>query len=119
MRTLVVSPERAVADAVCAALYAPGHMCEHTRHSAGATVLAVGADVVFVDLDLTDGDGREVCRQLRASSAARVLALVTPVEAEDRVGLLSLGVDDYLVKPIDTSLLRSRVDALVKPRTSR
>lgn len=113
MRTLVVTGERAVADDVCAALAAHGHTCEHTTRSEGVTTLAVGADVVLVDLDMPDAAGRAVCRQLRAASGVPVLALVARDEAHDRVGLLALGIDDYVVKPIDRHQLRGRVDAII------
>jgi DNA-binding response OmpR family regulator len=63
-------------------------------------------------------DGLEVCRQMRTFSDAYVLMLTARAEEIDRIVGLSVGADDYLVKPFSPRELVARVQALLRrPRT--
>ncbi len=80
---------------------------------------AMEPDVVVLDLMLPGIDGLEVCRQLRTFSDAYVLMLTARSEEIDRVVGLSVGADDYLVKPFSPRELVARVKALLRrPRMS-
>jgi DNA-binding response OmpR family regulator len=59
-------------------------------------------------------DGLEVCRQIRAFSDAYVLMLTARGEEIDRVVGLTVGADDYLVKPFSPRELVARVKALLR-----
>jgi DNA-binding response OmpR family regulator len=75
-------------------------------------------DVVVLDVMLPGLDGIEVCRQLRTFSDAYVLMLTARGEEIDRVVGLSVGGDDYLVKPFSPRELVARVKALLRrPRS--
>ena len=64
-------------------------------------------------------DGIEVCRQLRTFSDAYVLMLTARGEEIDRIMGLTVGADDYLVKPFSPRELVARVKALLRrPRPS-
>ena len=78
-------------------------------------------DVVVLDVMLPGLDGVEVCRQLRTFSDAYVLMLTARGEEIDRVVGLSVGADDYLVKPFSPRELVARVKALLRRprRTAR
>ena len=76
-------------------------------------------DVVVLDLMLPVFDGLEVCRQIRAFSDTYVLMLTARGEEIDRVVGLTVGADDYLVKPFSPRELVARVKALLRrPRTA-
>jgi DNA-binding response OmpR family regulator len=76
-------------------------------------------DVVILDVMLPGLDGVEVCRQLRTFSNAYVLMLTARGEEIDRIIGLTVGADDYLVKPFSPRELVARVKALLRrPRTS-
>ena len=76
-------------------------------------------DVVVLDVMLPGFDGLEVCRQIRAFSDAYVLMLTARGEEIDRVVGLTVGADDYLVKPFSPRELVARVKALLRrSRTS-
>ena len=76
-------------------------------------------DVLVLDVMLPGLDGVEVCRQLRTFSNAYVLMLTARGEEIDRVVGLSVGADDYLVKPFSPRELVARVKALLRrPRTT-
>jgi DNA-binding response OmpR family regulator len=76
-------------------------------------------DVVVLDVMLPGLDGIEVCRQLRTFSDAYVLMLTARGEETDRVVGLSIGADDYLVKPFSPRELVARIKALLRrPRVA-
>ena len=72
-------------------------------------------DVILLDVMMPDLDGFEVCRRLRADgSRAPVLFLTARDATEDKVRGLTLGGDDYLVKPFSLDELVARVHALLR-----
>jgi DNA-binding response OmpR family regulator len=76
-------------------------------------------DVVVLDVMLPGLDGIEVCRRLRSFSDAYVLMLTARGEETDRVVGLSIGADDYLVKPFSPRELVARIKALLRrPRAA-
>lgn len=76
-------------------------------------------DVVVLDLNLPGLDGIEVCRQLRTFSSAYVIMLTARGEEVDRLVGLSIGADDYLVKPFSPRELMARIHALLRrPRVA-
>jgi DNA-binding response OmpR family regulator len=84
-----------------------------------AAARAESPDVVILDLMLPGIDGLEVCRQLRTFSDAYVLMLTARSEEIDRIVGLSVGADDYLVKPFSPRELVARVHALLRrPRAT-
>jgi len=77
-----------------------------------------GPDVVVLDVMLPGMDGFEVLRQIRTFSDAYVLMLTARAEEFDRIVGLSIGADDYLVKPFSPRELVARVKALLRrPRS--
>jgi len=72
-------------------------------------------DLVILDVMLPDVDGFEVCRRLRAAgSRVPVLFLTARDATEDKVRGLTLGGDDYLVKPFSLEELVARIRALLR-----
>lgn len=69
---------------------------------------------VILDIMLPKIDGWEVCRQLRTFSNMPILMLTAREEEIDRVTGLSLGADDYLVKPFSPRELVARVKAILR-----
>jgi DNA-binding response OmpR family regulator len=78
-------------------------------------------DLVVLDLMLPEMDGWEVCRRLRKKSEVAVIMLTARGEEIDRVAGLTLGADDYVVKPFSPRELVARVQAVLRrsapPRT--
>jgi len=77
-------------------------------------------DVVILDVMLPGLDGFEVLRRVRTFSDAYVIMLTARAEEIDRIIGLSVGADDYLVKPFSPRELVARVKALLRrPRADR
>jgi DNA-binding response OmpR family regulator len=74
-------------------------------------------DALVLDLMLPDGDGLDLCRELRAQPRTRslpLLMLTARGEPLDRIVGLELGADDYLPKPFEPRELLARVKALLR-----
>ncbi len=72
-------------------------------------------DLIILDIMLPGVDGLEICRRVRASSAATPILMLTARSAEiDRVLGLEIGADDYLTKPFSIRELLARVKALFR-----
>lgn len=69
---------------------------------------------VILDLMLPGMDGWEICRELRKVSEVPILMLTAREEEIDRVLGLSLGADDYVVKPFSPRELVERVKAILR-----
>ena len=86
--------------------------------AAGRERLAGGAfDALVLDLMLPDGDGLDLCRELRADPRHRqlpLLMLTARGEPTDRIVGLELGADDYLPKTFEPRELLARVKALMR-----
>ena len=78
-------------------------------------------DAVVLDLMLPDGDGLDLCREIRADPSTRrlpMLMLTARGESPDRIVGLELGADDYLAKPFEPRELLARVKALLRRAAS-
>jgi DNA-binding response OmpR family regulator len=77
--------------------------------------LTLKPDLVVVDLRLPGMSGMEICKQVRASGAAMPILVLSAVGDEiDKVLLLEIGADDYVVKPFGTRELLARIRALLR-----
>jgi len=74
-------------------------------------------DALILDLMLPDGDGLDMCREIRAKPRTRALPLLMLTargEPLDRIVGLEIGADDYLGKPFEPRELLARVKALLR-----
>jgi DNA-binding response OmpR family regulator len=91
-----------------------------TRVASGADALgAPEPEFVLLDLGLPDIDGTDVCRQLRARSDVPIIVLTARADEVDRVVLLELGADDYVVKPFGFRELVARMRAVARRTHAR
>ena len=83
--------------------------------STGAAALAAAdADLVLLDLGLPDVEGRVVCQELRARGAVPIIVVTARGDEIDRVVLLEMGADDYVVKPFGFRELVARIRAVLR-----
>ncbi len=72
-------------------------------------------DLILVDLRLPKMSGIEVCKQLRASRVQTPIIVLSAVGEEmDKVLLLEIGADDYVVKPFGVRELLARIHAVLR-----
>ncbi len=92
---------------------------EVTTASRVATGLRTGTteefDVVILDLMLPDGDGLDLCRELRSAGITTpILCLTARADVAERVQGLNAGADDYMKKPFALAELHARIRALAR-----
>jgi DNA-binding response OmpR family regulator len=113
MRILVVEDDPSISAPLRDGLTREGFDVEVA--STGAAALAAGpADLVLLDLGLPDLEGRVVCQRLRAASTVPIIVVSARGEEIDRVVLLELGADDYVVKPFGFRELVARIRAVTR-----
>jgi len=115
-RILVVEDEQSISGPFAEALRRAGFEALVTGTAAGALELAEDAepDLVMLDLALPDGDGRDVCRELRRRSDVPIVMLTARGTEMDKIVGLELGADDYVVKPFSAAEVISRIRAVLR-----
>ncbi len=115
-RVLVIEDDPNTANLV--ALYLEREGFSALQANDGATGLGLAEkhrpDLVVLDIMLPKMDGWEVCRRLRKTSEVPVIMLTARGEEIDRVSGLTLGADDYVVKPFSPRELVARVKAVLR-----
>jgi len=113
MHLLVVEDDPTIAEPLRTGLQREGFAVELV--TTGAAALTAGTcDLVLLDLGLPDIDGRVVCRQLRERSSVPIIVVTARGDEIDRVILLELGADDYVVKPFGFRELVARIRAVLR-----
>ena len=114
---LVVEDQGDIANLVRMHVEMLGHrvQCCDTLAFARRALAADDWDLLVLDLSLPDGDGLELCRELRLENASLPILMLTARATEhDRVQGLETGADDYLSKPFGVLELQARVRALLR-----
>jgi two-component system KDP operon response regulator KdpE len=115
-RVLIVEDEPALLRALRIDLRARGYevLTAATGQDALAQASALPPDVVLLDLGLPDGDGTAVITALRAWSRAPVIVLSGRTSAQDKIGALDAGADDYVTKPFAMDELLARLRSVLR-----
>jgi two-component system response regulator RegX3 len=118
---LLVEDEQSISEPFCQALAREGFepLLAATLAEARALVKEREPDLVLLDLRLPDGDGRDLARELRASSQLPIIMLTARGSEIDRVVGLELGADDYVVKPFAAAEVIARIRAVLRRTRQR
>jgi DNA-binding response OmpR family regulator len=115
-RILLVEDEESISEPFSRALAREGFEPVVARTASDALKLAalVDPELVLLDLMLPDGDGRDVCRELRRRSDTPIIMLTARGTETDRIVGLELGADDYVVKPFSSPEVIARIRAVLR-----
>jgi DNA-binding response OmpR family regulator len=115
-RILIVEDDPKMADLVNHYLKNEGFKSIWVKdgHSAIRTTRDVSPALMILDIMLPGLDGWEVCREIRKFSTIPIIMLSARAETIDRVMGLSLGADDYLIKPFSSHELIARIKAVLR-----
>ncbi|ALM84982.1 response regulator transcription factor [Bordetella sp. N] len=122
MRILLVEDNLDLGDAVESKLRNAGHSVQWVRDGESALQWTRHEtwDALVLDIMLPGKSGFDVIRELRANGLeAPVLVVTARSEIEDKIDMLDLGADDYLVKPFDLRELEARLRALMRRPAGR
>lgn len=122
MRILLAEASAELGGAMVRRLEGMGHAIDWARDgfSADELLRANPYAAIVLDLALPEMDGARVLRRLRdRKNTTGVLIVSTRNAIEDRVGVLDLGADDYLVAPFDFREFEARVRSLLRRCTEQ
>ena len=120
LRILVVDDEKTITDLVGIYLRNEGYdvTLAYTGADAANLILTREFDLAILDVMLPDIDGFELLRTIRADHTYPVIMLTARSAPADKIEGLSLGADDYVVKPFRPLVLVARVKAQLRRYTS-
>ena len=77
------------------------------------------AKLLLLDINLGDGSGFALCRELRETTEIPILFISARTSDDDKIVALSIGGDDYIQKPYSLAVLLAKVKAVLKRYGSR
>jgi two-component system cell cycle response regulator DivK len=112
---LIVDDNSQVAQLVQDILENAGYAVVHAADGAAGlqAARAQAPDLILMDMQLPGLDGLEITRRLKADPTTRaipVVALTASAMPDERARALATGLDDYLTKPIDITVLTGAVE---------
>jgi DNA-binding response OmpR family regulator len=119
MHLLVVEDERRLAHVLRRVLQEHRYVVDIAYEGEEGSNLAASGlyDLIILDLMLPGIDGVSICRRLRALKVMTPVLMLTARSAvEDRIQGLTVGADDYLIKPFAMGELLARIQALLRRR---
>lgn len=116
MKILVVEDEAKLSEVVKSFLEAEGYQVVQAYNGVDALELFESEEIhlVILDLMLPKLSGEEVCSHIRSRSDVPIIMVTAKVSEEERIEGLSMGADDYVVKPFSVKELVQRVKALLR-----
>jgi DNA-binding response OmpR family regulator len=109
---LIVDDDADLRGAVAEQLQAEGFDTLEAENGAEGVAAAESQkpDLILLDVDLPDGDGRDICREIRRRGVASpVIMLTAAASDEDTVQGLESGANDYVTKPYKFAVLLARI----------
>lgn len=83
---------------------------EHSKEE----ILAAGADLILMDINIPGINGRNLLKEIRKESDIPVIMVTSRTSEMDEVLSMSYGVDDYITKPYNPTILLLRIAAVLK-----
>ncbi len=119
-RILVIEDDSDIANVLRLDLTDAGFEVEHANSAMSGLIKAREdhPDLILLDLGLPDFDGGDVVQRLRKNSIVPVIVLTARDTIEERVRLLGLGADDYIIKPFHPDELLARIKVQLRQHGS-
>lgn len=121
IRLLIVDRESAIRNAIKQVAMVQGYAFDEAADGIAALKLFRRHDynVVLLDTDLPELDGKNVCRQIRKVSDVPILIISASCSEQDKLSAFELGADDYIAKPFSPKEVLARVKVFLHRTGSR
>lgn len=115
IQILVVEDEQAISDLICLNLTSEGYSCTTAYNGMDAADLIEQKhfDLILLDIMLPEVDGYELLDYVKPTGTP-VIFITAKGSLDDRVRGLSLGAEDYIVKPFEIVELLARVNVVLR-----
>lgn len=117
MKILIIEDEKALSESISQYLGDEGYHCEQALdyQTASFKINTYEYDCVLVDINLPDGNGLNIIRELKQKKLKSGIIIISARNSiDDRIEGLDIGADDYLVKPFNLSELNSRIKSVIR-----
>ncbi len=113
---LLLEDDAALGQGICLALNSEGTAVTHCKDllQGRKALAAMNFDLLILDVNLPDGSGLDLLREVRKDSAVAIILLTANDMETDIVVGLGSGADDYITKPFSLAVLRARVNAQLR-----
>ncbi|MDD2896361.1 MAG: response regulator transcription factor [Aliarcobacter sp.] len=91
--------------------YSFDYISSESKKNALIMFLSHNPDLLIVDLGLSDGDGKDLIKQIREISKVPIIVLTARHDEKEIVAALDVGADDYITKPFSVNELLARIRA--------
>lgn len=112
---LIVEDDRLLNDGLAFALEQENyHIIQAFSYQEASKVQDQTIGLVLLDINLPDGNGLELCQEIRRKSSVPVIFITANDTEQDVVTGFGLGADDYIAKPFSMVVLLQRVKAVLR-----
>lgn len=122
MKALIIEDSLELANSLVNFFKIDGHVTDHAEdlETAQEHISVSKFDIVLLDIMLPDGDGRDFLKKIRKkNNNVPVIVMTAKTEISDKVDLLDIGADDYIIKPFDKSELEARCRAVLRRQSGQ
>ena len=122
MKALIIEDSLELANSLVNFFKIDGHVTDHAEdlQTAEEHISVSKFDIVLLDIMLPDGDGRDFLKKIRKkNNNVPVIVMTAKTEISDKVDLLDIGADDYIIKPFDKSELEARCRAVLRRQSGQ
>ena len=122
MKALIIEDSLELANSLVNFFRIDGHVTDHAEdlQTAEEHISVSKFDIVLLDIMLLDGDGRDFLKKIRKkNNNVPVIVMTAKTEISDKVDLLDIGADDYIIKPFDKSELEARCRAVLRRQSGQ
>lgn len=113
---LIIEDDRILNRGVSFALKKDGYdiLSAHTKLEGKQIILNNKIDFLLLDINLPDGNGIELCREIREKVSFPIVYFTANDTEEDMVKGFESGCDDYIAKPFSVELLKHKISAMLR-----
>lgn len=113
---LVIEDEPKIAEVICSYLTNAGFdvISRQTGNEGLEAYSKYCPDLVLLDLMLPDISGEDVCKSIRIASKVPIIMLTAKTDEDAIINGLSIGADDYIVKPFSPRQLVARIETVIR-----
>jgi len=115
MKILIIEDEKMLTDSVVEYLVGEGHICEpvYCYDDAIEKIELYAYDCIVVDINLPDGSGLDIIRQVKRTSKSMGIIIISARNSlENRIEGLEIGADNYLTKPFHLAELNAHLKSI-------
>ena len=122
MKVLIIEDSKEFSKSLLDFFNYDGHSTDHASNLSSAyDYLSVSKyGIILLDIMLPDGDGRDFLKKIRKQNKnIPVIVMTARSEVSDRIDLLDVGADDYIIKPFDLAELEARCRAVLRRQSGQ